>query len=281
MKNIFEYTNFREYLADFFEESKKTDPLFSHRYLASRIGLTTPNLIWLVIKGKRNLTESVCGRLIKYLRLTKRRANYFRAMVDFLQSKKHENKDRYFTRMIEMRKPFKVRKIDAQHYEYYTNWYNPVVRELVASSGFNGNFRELGLKVSPPVPEQQARNSVDLLLRLGMLRKKDGRYVQTAPVVSTGPEVKSLAVVNYHRQMSCLAASSYDRCNRDEHNISSVTMSMSRNKFQQLVRETNDYRRKVMALQDPGGNDTKVYQVNIQIFPVSRVPKKRRRIKRK
>jgi hypothetical protein len=36
-----------------------------------------------------------------------------------------------------------------------------------------------------------------------------------------------------------------------------------------------------MALQDPGGNDTKVYQVNIQIFPVSRVPKKRRRIKRK
>ena len=90
MKNIFEYTNFREYLADFFEESKKSDPLFSHRYLASRLGLSTPNLIWLIIKGKRNLTRSVCDRLVKLLRLTKRRANYFRAMVDFLQAKKHE-----------------------------------------------------------------------------------------------------------------------------------------------------------------------------------------------
>jgi uncharacterized protein (TIGR02147 family) len=280
MKNIFEYTNFREYLADFFEESKKTDSLFSHRYLASRLGLSTPNLIWLIIKGKRNLSESVCDRLIKYLRLTKRRANYFRTMVDFLQSKKHEQKDRYFSRMIELRKPFKVNRLDAQHYEYYTNWYNPVVRELVTCPDFNGNFRELGLKVSPPVPEQQARNSVDLLLRLGMLRKKGGRYVQTAPVVSTGPEVKSLAVVNYHRQMSCLASSSYDRCKGDEHNISSVTMSMSRNKFKQLVRETSDYRRKVMALQDPCGKETKVFQVNIQIFPVSRVPVKRRRIKK-
>ena len=279
MKNIFEYTNFREYLADFFEESKKSDPLFSHRYLASRLGLSTPNLIWLIIKGKRNLTRSVCDRLVKLLRLTKRRANYFRAMVDFLQAKKHEQKDRFFSRMIEMRKPFKVRKIDAQHYEYYTSWYNPVVRELVTDPNFNRNFRELGLKVSPPIPEHQARNSVDLLLRLRMLRKKGRRYVLTDPVISTGPEVKSLAVVNYHRQMSCLAASSYDRCKRDEHNISSVTMSISRNKFQQLVRETNDFRRKIMALQDPAGNDTKVYQVNIQIFPVSRFPGKRRKRK--
>jgi hypothetical protein len=56
---------------------------------------------------------------------------------------------------------------------------------------------------------------------------------------------------------------------------------MSRRKFQQLLRESNDYRRKVMALQDPGGTDTRVYQVNIQIFPVSRFPGKRRRIKKK
>jgi uncharacterized protein (TIGR02147 family) len=78
--------------------------------------------------------------------------------------------------------------------------------------------------------------------------------------------------------MSLLAGSSYDRCKGDDHNITSVTMSMSRDKFKQLVRETNDYRRKVMALQDPGGKDTKVYQINIQAFPVSR--KLRRRKKR-
>jgi uncharacterized protein (TIGR02147 family) len=278
MKQIFEYTNFREYLSDFYEELKKTAPRFSHRYLAARLGLSTPNLIWLVMKGKRNLTRSVCDRLLKYLRLTRRRANYFRAMVGFLQSKKHEQKDRYFSQMIEMRKPFKVKKLDVQHYEYYSNWYNTVIRELVTYPDFTGDYRILGAQVLPAVSEQQARNSVKLLTRLGMLRKKGGRYTQTAPVISTGSEVKSLAVVNYHRQMSLLAGSSYDRCKGDDHNITSVTMSMSRDKFKQLVRETNDYRRKVMALQDPGGKDTKVYQINIQAFPVSR--KLRRRKKR-
>jgi uncharacterized protein (TIGR02147 family) len=275
MKKIFEYTNYRQYLADFFEESKKSDPKFSHRYLAAKLGLVTPNLFWLIIKGKRNLSRSMSARLVKYLRLTKRRANYFIAMVGFLQAKKHEEKDRFFSRMIEMRKPFHIARLDAQHYEYYSTWYNPVIRELVTYPDFNGDFRAMGLKVSPPVSELQARNSVELLLRLGMLRKKNGRYVQTDPVVSTGPEVNSLAVINFHRQMSYLAASSYDRCKRDQHNISSVTMNISNNKFKQLVRETNDFRRRVMALQDPGGKNTKVYHINIQVFPVTRVPSKR------
>lgn len=272
MKNVVEYTNFREYLADFFEYSKKRYPLFSHRRLASSLHLSTPNLIWLVMRGKRNLSVKVCNRLIKYLRLSKRRAAYFRAMVNFLQSTKHEERERYFSRMMQMRKPFGVKKLDVQHYEYYATWYNPVIRELVTYPDFRGNLHRLGWQVSPPISWHQARDSVKLLLRLKMILKKGNRYVQTDSVISTSPEVKSLAVNNYHRQMAYNAASSYDRCKKDENNITSVTMSISRNKFQQLVNETNDYRRRVMALHDQASKDTKVYQINIQIFPVSRVP---------
>jgi uncharacterized protein (TIGR02147 family) len=277
MKNIFEYTNYREYLKDFFEESKKSDRLFSHRYLAERLGLSTPNLIMLIMQGKRNLTPDVCRRLAKFLRLKIRQRRYFENMVAFLNAKKHSEKNEYFSRMIKLRHVLKIKNIMEQHYEYYANWYNPVIRELVTYPDFKGDYRELGKKVSPPVSEDEARQSVKLLQKLGMIRKKAGRYVQTVQLISTGTEVRSIAVVNYHRAMADLAASSYDRCKKDEHNITSVTLSMAKENLFQLVRETNNYRQRLMALAQNGSKSTKVYQVNIQIFPVSRTPRKKRK----
>jgi uncharacterized protein (TIGR02147 family) len=276
MKTIFEYTNYREFLRDFFEESKREDPRFTHRYLAERLGLSTPNLIWLVMQGKRNLTPDVGAKLAGFLRFTIRQRRYFEAMVGFLNAKRHEEKNEYFSRMIEVRHALKIKDIAERLYDYYTNWYNPVIRELVTYSDFRGDYKELGKKVSPPVSESEARQSVRLLLKLGMLRKKAGRYVQTEPLVGTAAEVRSTAVVNYHRTMAQLAASSYDRCKTDEHNITSVTLSMTKEHLFRLARETTDYRKRLMALAQNGSLKTKVYQVNIQIFPVSRTPRKRR-----
>jgi uncharacterized protein (TIGR02147 family) len=114
-----------------------------------------------------------------------------------------------------------------------------------------------------------------------MIRKIGHKYVQSDSVVTTGPEVKSLAVINYHRHMSALASSSFDRCKSDERNITSVTLSITRDKLKQLVKETNTYRAKVIELMEPARKDTKVYQVNIQIFSVSREPSNRRFNRRK
>src|SRR5271157_5060046 len=123
LKSIYEYTNFREYLSDVFEDSKKRNLLFSHRYLASKLDLSTPNLIWLVIRGKRNLTSNIRNRLIKFFKLSKRRAVYFRAMVDFLQAKAHEEKDRLFFKLMVLRRPYKTDRLEVRQYEYYSHWY--------------------------------------------------------------------------------------------------------------------------------------------------------------
>ena len=40
MLNIFNYTDFRKYLTDYYEEKKKENPKFSYRYLTSLGGLT-------------------------------------------------------------------------------------------------------------------------------------------------------------------------------------------------------------------------------------------------
>ena len=44
MVNIFEFTDFRDYLKAYFEDRKKADSRFSHRWLAGRLDLYERNI---------------------------------------------------------------------------------------------------------------------------------------------------------------------------------------------------------------------------------------------
>ncbi len=270
MPNIFEYTDYREYLKDYFAEAKKKNPNFSHRWLSMKLGLSTPNLIMLVMQGKRNLTQTVGFKLCTVLGLSNSEADYFNSMVLFIQAKTHDEKNIHFLKMIELRRNVKTTKIEEKQYEFYSNWYNPVVRELVTYPDFDDDPKWIAKRLQPSITPQQAQRSIDLLLALGLITKKGKVYNQADPLVSTGPAVNSLAVVNFHRKTACLASESFDRHTKKERTITSCTINISEERFEELKRELADLRKKAMALAQDAGKSTRVYQLNLQLFPVSK-----------
>jgi uncharacterized protein (TIGR02147 family) len=274
MVNIFEFNDFREYLKSFLAERKKDNPAFSHRFLAQKLGLSTPNLVLLVIQGKRNLTPTVRYRLSEVLKHTRKEALYFEHMAGFMQAKTHDERDTHYASMLELKSSIKIAPIEKRQYEYYINWYNPVIRELVGSPDFSGDFKALAKKVSPSITQEQARRSVDLLLELGLIRKNGKHYKQTEPLVSTGPVAESVAVANFHRRTALLAAESFDRHTRQERTITSCTVTLSEEHFQMLKREIADLRKKAMELAEEPVKANRVYQMNMQLFPVSKNIKK-------
>ena len=270
MRPIFEYTSYQQYLRDFFKESKKKNPGFSHRFLAAKLGIAMPNLILLITQGKRKMSAPLSSRFARFLRFNKRETLYFESMAGFLNAKTHEQKNTYFQQMLRLRRNLKMKKIEERQYEYYSNWYNLVVRELVTYPQFKGNFKWLAKKIIPPITPEQAKASVRLLWRLGLIKRAGRRYKQQDAIVSTGPEVNSLAVVNFHRAMACLAAGSYDRIPKNEHNITSCTVNLSKEAFDHLIGQIADFRKRVMAMAGEAKPASRVYQMNFQLFPVSK-----------
>jgi len=275
MSSVLEYTDFRKYLRDVFDEHKKSDPKFSHRWLARRLDLGSPNFILLVIQGKRNIGSAVCFKLSQVFRHTKREARYFECIVRFAQTPSGEEKNVLLQEMLAMRRKLKIASIDQQQYEYYSNWYNPVIRELVCMPGFSGDTNELARHVSPAITPTQARQSVELLCSLGMIRKRGAKYEQTASHVSTGPEVNSVAVENFHRATARLAAESYNRHARTERTLTSCTVALTEEAFQQLKREAADLRKRALELADDITDQSRVYHLNLHLFPVSRLRRDR------
>jgi uncharacterized protein (TIGR02147 family) len=274
MVSIFEFTDYREYLKAYFEECKKTEQKFSHRWLSRKLGLSTPNLVLLVMQGRRNLTPTVRYRLSEVLKHTRKESRYFEHMVSFVQAKTHDERNMHYATMLELKSSIKIAPLEKRQYEYYTNWYNPVIRELAGNPDFSGDFKALAKKVSPSITPEQARRSVELLLELGLIRKNGKRYEQTEPLVSTGPVVDSIAVANFHRKTALLAAESFDRHTRQERTITSCTITLSEEHFQILKREIADLRKKALELAEEPLSKNRVYQMNMQLFPVSKnIPK--------
>jgi uncharacterized protein (TIGR02147 family) len=272
--SIYDYSDFRDYIKDSLAIEKTRNPSFSHRYLAQKIGLSTPNLILLVIQGRRNLTPTIRFKLSAFLRHTKKEALYFERMVSFLQAKTHDERAMQYASMLELKRKIKAAPIERQQYEYYSNWYNPVVRELVCAPDFSGDFKTLAKRLSPPISPEQAQRSVALLLDLGLIKKSGKRYILTDPLVSTGPVVDSIAVVGFHRKTAQLAAESFDRHTRQERTITSCTVSLSEEHFQMLKRESADLRKRALELAVEPDGASRVYQLNIHLFPVSKSAKK-------
>jgi uncharacterized protein (TIGR02147 family) len=107
-----------------------------------------------------------------------------------------------------------------------------------------------------------------------LLKKRGNRFVQTDPLVSTGPVADSVAVANFHRRTALLAAESFDRHTRQERTITSCTVTLSEGHFQMLKREIADLRKKALELAEEPVSGNRVYQMNVQLFPVSKNIKK-------
>jgi uncharacterized protein (TIGR02147 family) len=102
MRSVFTYTNFRKYLKDYYREQKKANPEFSHRWLVSKVGLTTSNYFLSIMEGKRNLPSDVSLRLTRHLGLTRKETLYFEYMVAYVQSKTGFEKKEYLSRMADL-----------------------------------------------------------------------------------------------------------------------------------------------------------------------------------
>jgi uncharacterized protein (TIGR02147 family) len=141
----------------------------------------------------------------------------------------------------------------------------------VSKVNFRDNYALLAKKLLPSIKPYEAQKSVALLEKLGFIKRDEqGRWVQTNPVISTGDEVASLHVLNYHKQVSRLAEGALDRAGKDDRDISALTLGINRADFALIKSKIQQFRKEIIAIVRNSTNDDRVYQLNFQFFPVSR-----------
>ncbi|MFP4014600.1 MAG: TIGR02147 family protein [Chitinispirillaceae bacterium] len=270
MNRIEHYDNYRQFLKDFFEEKKKTCPYFSNRYFCRKSGVTSPSLYQEVVEGRRNLTERTIPAFIKGLGLTDRDAAFFTSLVHYNQSKTPQESELFLSQLRQLRQKVKAEVVPVDQHGYYSKWYYPAIRELACLIDWKDDYEKLASSLSPPITKREARESVELLLRLGLLVKEDGRYVQSSPAITTGPDAASACIRNVNRQFCELGIRALEEFEKPERFISSMTVGASKEAYRQIIQEIREFKDRVRRIVDDDKNSDTVYNFNIQLFPLSK-----------
>ena len=269
MKSVFQYTSYRDFLHDYYEERKLAEG-YTYRDFAHDTGMNSSSWLLHLIKGVKNLSEESALKIAQALKLKKREVDYFMLLVKFTQARKSDDKDAAFQEMIALKKKLRLIKISEAQYEYYTRWYYPVVRSLVSKVDFGDDFAKLARHLVPAITPAEARKSITLLKRLGFIKKdEEGKWAQSEAVISTGTEVSSLCVVNYHKQVSKLASNAFDNIPKEQRDISALTLGISKVDFERIRLRIQDFRREIVEIARSSEGADRVYQLNFQLFPVS------------
>lgn len=101
LPNIFEYIDFRQYLADLYKAKRSIESGFTHAYICHRLGQPNSRSFFNnVIKGRKNLTPAFVELFINIFGFGSEESKFFRALVNYNQATGTDEKEFYFDQIV-------------------------------------------------------------------------------------------------------------------------------------------------------------------------------------
>jgi len=264
-----QYSDYRQFLKDFYADRKKRSPSFSYRQFCQKAGVRSPSLLREVSEGRRNLTETTIQQFIKGLGLTETDAKFFTALVQYNQAQDPTTRQQWLESMRGLCKRVQARFVPLEDHEYYARWYIPVVRELACRITWKRDYKKLARAVRPAITADQAHQAVDLLERMGFLEQHEGSWIQPDPALTTGQEVDSRFVRAGNLQFAELGARSIEDVPPSQRDVSTIVVGISRDGFRRIKEEIKLFKQRVARIAEDDAGADAVFGINVQLVPHS------------
>lgn len=268
MPEIFQYTDYRKFLHDWYQEKKKHNPVFSCRMVAQKVGYRSPGYLSMVLGSKIGMSLSMGMKFASFMKLKKREADYFQYMILFGEAKSHDEKLAYFEKMRAF-KESAIYTVNNSQYEYYSKWYHSAIRALLEFFDFKTEYSQIAKLLVPEISPQEAKASIELLKTLKMIVADSKGFLRPAEaLVTTGYDAEGFLLSNFIVNSLRQSENALYRFPRKERNFSCLTLGISEAGFQQVQQELREFRRKIMQIAAKD-NAQRIYHLGFQLFPLS------------
>jgi uncharacterized protein (TIGR02147 family) len=266
------YLDYRAYLQALYQAAKAELGSYSYLLFADDLGFSKTNVLHLIIKGKRPLSAKAAEKIAAVLELKASDRKYFLDLVNYQNSDDSVEREQIFQEMVELKaKKLKTAETLVDQLEFFTEWYHSAIYELSFTHMFDHDPKTLAGLLQPKIRPEQARKSLELLIRMGLLKAEAGGYLKPQHSrITTGDEIASLAITRYHQKMIDLGKESLTNIPADLRDVSSISISIPEHMIPQLKQELSAFRKKILAMAAAGESPNSVYQMNIQLFPLTR-----------
>jgi uncharacterized protein (TIGR02147 family) len=271
LPDLFAYLDYRKFLRDFCAAKQQQNPHYSYRYLSTKAGIKSGGFFSWVLQGKRNLSPRIVFDLARMFGFTRPQTAYFEQLVAFNQATTHEERKIAFDKLLSMRRGT-VHQVREEQVAFYSTWYHAALRELISIIPVRDDtIAEAAAQLTPAIKSSDAAKSLALLVQLGMARKNDaGIYERTDEVLSSKEHVPLVALHDYQIGSMELAKAALDQFGANERELSTVTMSIDNDAYLKIIERLAMFRAEVMEIARSVKKPSRVMQLNLHYFPLSR-----------
>jgi uncharacterized protein (TIGR02147 family) len=271
------YSDYRSYLGDLFQVLKETFGKYSYTRFAGDLGLGASNIMFSIIKGRRKLMFKHVRVISEALGFDRKESRFFASLVRVHNSKKVGEHIADLDMLFDVAESRFENSVESESMKIMSAWQNVLVFEALDLFPSGAELGELTRSFKVRISKTEVRESLKLLIEMGYVREEAGLFCKAQRNFSTGSRVPGYGVIRYHLKMMELAQDCLGQGFRpDERNVSSVTLSVSDPTAELLLRELDDFRRRLVFLaqqksQEDAQNGIplqKLIQVNFQAFPL-------------
>lgn len=275
------YTDYRIFLKDFYEYKRRLTRSslrpYSYATFAASADIKSPNYLKLIIDGQRNLSREMAGKFARALSLAKEDTEEFLALVDFTQATEPLERNRHLKVLADLRvrQQLKSGEIKAETWEKVPSWVTWVLYALADQKGVTFEPSVLFETMRGKARPEDIRRCLERLIESGeLIRDGVTGEVSKGRELMTGSENVPVALVRkLQAELIYLGLESLFQDQPQDREFGAQTMALTEQEFEQLKFELRQMRKRwakdVSVARTSAGKGDRVFQLNIQLFPVS------------
>ncbi len=271
MVEVNDYTDYREYLHDFYEETKATNPNYSYRFIAAKVGFKCSFLSRL-FKKQTHLALDKVHLFADVMKLSDKDELYFDQLVRLGRAKSDQEKE-IIQAQLDKLKGISFTRIQQDEKSFFSKCYHMTMRSLLGIHSFtNKDFRKIASMMIPVLTIEEAKSSVELLQRLGMvIVDENSVYVVTDRYISTNEKWSVKAIHKYQKHNIELSKDALESLPKEERDISTVTFTINRSRMSELREKLQVFREDMFRFSEECSDDDAVMHLNLQLFPTAHI----------
>lgn len=276
---ISDYMDFRKYLADYYVYRKKISAReirpYNYQMFSAAADIKSPNYLKMIIEGRRNLSEDMIAKFAKALGLNKEQTEDFHWLVLFNQSTDPAERNIFLKKLSEHRVSSKIKsgEIDKKTWDKIPNWVAWVIYAMVDQAGVRFDLASLKRLLRGKASEEEINLALESLLSSGELVREASGEIKKAHSLIESPEDVPVALVRkLQTQLMYLGLESLYQDAPTEREFGTLTLALTKEEFAEIkfkLRQIRKSLHKDNALARSKSKGEKVYQLNIQLFPVT------------
>lgn len=275
-----QYVDYRKYLADFFQfkvyETKGRLRPYSYSDFSASADIKSPNYLKLIIEGKRNLSKDMTRRFSRALKHGRSETKEFSLLVEYCQEKDPLQRTRNLKDLSEYRakRALQTGAINQETWDQVSNWLVWVLYAMADQKNVNFSPASLHKLLRGQVNEAQIQQALNRLLAAKDIEidKETGEARRTGPTMSGLDDVPAELVRKIQSELIYLGLESLHKNTPQEREVSGFTLAMTEKEYEWVRFELRKLRKQIqkeISMKREQAPGERVYQVNIQLFPVT------------